>query len=110
MKVISLIEGKQTCVATKAAEQVSLKRGRYTRALQLKFPEWRIDSVLASINVPLNYDEAHPVKVRNLKSICSENDIHILRWTPKSEADITTLFQTVDDWARDRAAMAVDDY
>ena len=40
---------------------MSAKRGRYTKALQLKFPEWRIDPVLASINVPVAYDEAHPV-------------------------------------------------
>jgi hypothetical protein len=109
LKVISLIEGKQTAVATQAVEQVSAKRGRYTKALQLKFPEWRIDPVLASINVPVAYDDAHPVKVRNLNSICSENDIHILRWTPVSEADVIALFQTVDDWACQRAAMA-DDY
>ena len=38
LKVISLIEGKQTAVATRAVEQVSAKRGRYTKALQLKFP------------------------------------------------------------------------
>ena len=40
-------------------------------------PVWMmIDPVLAPINVPVAYDEAHPVKVRNLSSICSEQKGH----------------------------------
>ena len=72
----------------------------------LEFPEWLIDPVLASINVPVAYDEAHPMKVSNLSSICSENDMHILRWSPESEADVIAMIQTVDDWACQRATKA----